>query len=244
MPRRYFLTARPGCDLVHAVENPNYEFSRILEVDNDGTVLSELPYLPDTDYMYNPEPDPEYQRPQKVVTLEGEIVIPTYVPEGKLTTGENPFIQLIYRYCKKQIGGSSPEDIVRHMLREKKFLPDTKQNINRINKYVFLMYDGKLKGLLVVQEGKYLPGLPLKIGKVLVDIQPGYDPYEYQMMRFVENKNLVNRDEIHRLISNRLQWARNSSTIEHYIKQLQIKKCIKLVHGNWFQYRDYPPINL
>ena len=244
MPRHYFVTARPGCDLVHAIENPSYEFSRILEVDGDGTILCELPYLPDTDYMYNPEPDPEYQRPQKVVTLEGEVVIPTYVPDGKLTNGENPFIQLIYRYCKKQIGGSTDDDIIRHMLREKKFLPETKQSIKRINSYIHIMYEGKLKGLLVIQDAKYQPGLPLKTGKQLIDIQSGYDPYEFQLMRFVENKNLVNRDEIHRLISNRLQWARNSSTVEYYIKKLLTEKCIKKVHGNWFQYLDYPQVNL
>ena len=43
--RNFYLTAKPGCDMHYAIENPDYDHSEILEVDNDGTIIGHIPYL-------------------------------------------------------------------------------------------------------------------------------------------------------------------------------------------------------
>ena len=58
MARKFVLTNKPGADLHYAVEASNYNDSIILEIDSDGLIIGHLPLLPDTEYMYKPEPDP------------------------------------------------------------------------------------------------------------------------------------------------------------------------------------------
>ncbi len=241
--RRFFLTAKPGCDLHSAIENPSYEHSEILEIDTDGTVIGHLPYLPDTDYMYNPEPDPSYRKPQKVITAEGEVEIPTYVPEDKITIGENPFVQLIYRYVKK-LGGATEEEIIRHITSEKKHMKSDKKGLKRLRGYIHAMHDGQLSGLLLIQEGKYVAGLQLETGRQLVDLPSGYDPIEYHLMRYIENKNVVSRDEIHRMLIDKYKFLRNTKSVEYYINKLIEDKCIKTVGNNWFQFLSFPDLIL
>jgi len=240
MSRRFFLTNKPGASLHNAIENPDYGISQILEVDSDGTIIGRLPLLPDTEYMYKPEPDPEYNRPQYVVTAEGEVEIPRFVPEDKLTIGENPFVQLIYRYVKR-IGNATEEDIIRHMVKEKRVVRPDRHGIKRLKAYIREMHKGKiLGGLLLIQEDRYVAGLKLALGRQLVDFVTGYDPIEYHMMRYVENKGVVSRDEWHRLMLDRMKWARTGKTVEYYIDKLLKSKCIKLVGKNWFEFKIFP----
>lgn len=222
------------------MENPDYGHSQILEVDLDGTILGRLPVLPDTEYMYKPEPDPEYNRPQYVVTSEGEVEIPRMVPEDKLTVGENPFVQLIYRYAKR-VGNTTEEDIIRHMVKEKRVVRPDKYGIKRLKAYIYEMHKGKtLGGLLILQEDRYVVGLKIALGKHLVDFVTGYDPFEYHIMRYFENKGVASRDEIHRLMLDSMKWARTGRTVEYYIERLLKQKCIKFVGKNWFEYKEFP----
>lgn len=252
MPRRFVLTNKPGADLHYAVEAANYNDSVILEVDSDGHIIGHLPVLPDTEYMYKPEPDPEYNRPQKIVTAEGEVEIPVMVPEGKIASGENPFIQLIYRYVKRT-GVATEEDIIRYIMTEKRFLPKDRYGMKRIRKYISQMCVartqrekdegfGALGGLLVKQEGGYAVGLPLQTGRHLLDVFTGYDPFEYHMARYVENKGVVSRDELHRLMLDRMKLARKGSTVEYYINKMLRDKCIVVVAANWFEYKKFPDL--
>ena len=231
---------------MYSVENPDYDHSRIIETDNDGTILSFLPYLNDTDYMFSPEPDPNYNRPQKVITPEGEMLLPAFIPEGKVATGENVFVQMIYRYVKK-LGSATEEDIIRHMTQEKRFIPRTSFGVRLVRYYIFHMHKGKLRGLIIQQheptistkgkkskEKRFYTGVELKIGRQLLDIIPGYDPYEYHICRFIENKGLTNRDEIHRYVIDRLKWARGTTIVERYIKTLLKKKSRLLCTNTWF----------
>ena len=162
--RRFYLTNKPGASLHNAIENPDYAHSQILEVDSDGTILGYIPLLPDTEYMYKPEPDPEYHRPQYVVTTEGELEIPRIIPEDKLTVGENPFVQLIYRYAKR-VGNTTEEDIIRHLVKEKRVIRPDKYSIKRLKAYIHEMHKGKtLGGLLIKQEDRYVVGLKIALG--------------------------------------------------------------------------------
>jgi hypothetical protein len=252
MPRKFVLTNKPGADLHYAVEASNWNDSTILEIDSDGTIIGHLPVLPDTEYMYKPESDPEYNRPQKIVTAEGEIEIPVMVPEGKLAVGENPFIQIIYRYVKRT-GVTKEEDIIRHIMTEKRYMPKNRYGIKRIQKYINQMCTamtpkekekgfGVLGGLLIRREGGYSVGLSLGTGRHLVDIFTGYDPFEYHIARYIENKGIVSRDEIHRLMMDRMRWARHGTTVEYYINKLLKDKCIVTIAANWFEYKHFPEL--
>ncbi len=252
MARKFLLTNKPGADLHYAVEAANYNDSVILEVDGDGHIIGHLPLLPDTEYMYKPEPDPEYNRPQKIVTAEGEVEIPVMVPEGKLAVGENPFIQIIYRYVKRT-GLATEEDIIRHIMTEKRYLPKDRYGVKRIRKYLSQMVVAKtpqekekgfgvLGGLLVKNVEGYSIGLSLQTGRHLVDIYTGYDPFEYHMARYIENKGVVSRDELHRLMLDRMKWARKGTTVEYYIKKLLQEKRMVVIAANWFEYKQFPDL--
>jgi hypothetical protein len=252
MARRFLLTNRPGADLHYAVEAANYNDSVILEIDTDGHIIGHIPVLPDTEYMYKPDPDPEYNRPQKIVTAEGEVEIPVMVPEGKIAVGENPFIQIIYRYVKRT-GVATEMDIIRHIMTEKRYLPKDRYGIKRIQKYIAQMCVartpremeqgfGVLGGLLIKTSGGYGVGLPLQTGRHLLDIYTGYDPFEYQMARYIENKGVVSRDELHRLMLDRLKLARKGSTVEYYIRKLLQEKCMIVIAANWFEYKKFPEL--
>lgn len=240
MPRKFFITNKPGASLHQAVENPDYGISQILEVDSDGTVIGRLPVLPDTEFMYAPTPDPSYGRPQYVVTSEGEVEIPRIIPEDKLTTGENPFVQLIYRYVKRA-GGATEEDIIRYMVKEKRVIRADKRGLSRLRGYVAEMHKGKtLGGLLLIQDQRFVVGLKISLGRHLLDFVTGYDPFEYHIMKFAENSGVVSRDEIHRYLIDRLKWARTGKVVEFYIDKLLRESCLKFVGKNWFEYRRHP----
>lgn len=252
MPRKFLVTNKPGADLHCAVEAANYNDSIILEIDTDGHIIGHLPFLNDTEYMYKPDPDPEYNRPQKIVTAEGEVEIPVMVPEGKIAVGENPFIQIIYRFVKRT-GVATENDIIRHIMTEKRYLPKDRYGIKRIRKYIAQMCVAKtqrekeqgfgvLGGLLVKQEAGYSVGLPLQTGRHLLDIYTGYDPFEYHLARYIENKGVVSRDELHRLMLDRMKLARKGSTVEYYIQKLLQDKCMVVIAANWFEYKKFPDL--
>jgi len=235
--RRYILTNQPGYDLRDAIENPSFEKSVIVVLDNSGVEIEQIPVTPLTLYMYEPEPDPRYQKPQKIVTTSGEIEIPTFIPEDMVTTGENPFIQVIYRFVKRR-DGATLEDIVRHITKERRILPNNDYGIRRVEAMVREMHNGAVMGGLLVKKGNmYMAGVPLKTGRNLIRLYSGYDPFEYQIMQYVENKGTASREEIHSIIMDRLKWARNSKLVEFYIKKLTKQGNIKRISKDWFEYR-------
>lgn len=242
MGRQFILTAKPGSDLISAVENPDYSTSEIIEVDTDGTIIGHLPYLPDTEHMYNPEPDPMYNKPQKVITSEGEVEIPVLISDDRIAIGENPFVQLIYRYVKKN-APVSKEEIIRYMTKEKRYLANDRDGVKRIASYITHMHEKSLGGLLVKTKDGFHTGLELETGRQTVAIKTGYDPIEHQLMSFIENRTPVSRDEIHRFISDRLKWVRNTKTIEIYIKKLIGKGNIRAVSENWFEFKKPLQVN-
>jgi hypothetical protein len=236
------LTNKIGFDLKNAIENPSYRTSVIQVLDNDGTILDEIPWTPVTDYMYNPKPDSRYQRPFKVKMASGELEIPPILPENTVTTDENPFVQLIYHFTSKQ--SRSLEEIVRHLIHDKKVLVDNHVSIEMIKKIVYEMYEGEdIGGLLIKKTGRYISGVKLRYGKSFISIYSGYDPFEYQIMNYLEHKNTVSRDEIFDLLSisgSRLKWARYDTTIDFYIKKLLLQGCITKFGKDWYRFKRYP----
>ena len=240
--RRFIITNKPGYDIKQAVENPSYESSIIHVLGNDGTVLDELQWMPTTDYMYDPEPDPKYQKPYKIKMQTGETVIPPMIPEGSITSNENPFVQLLYRFAKKQ--NRNIEDFVRHLTQEKKVLPNNKKSMNVVKKIIDEMYEGdELGGLLVRRGNAYLTGVNIRMGRRIIKIQSGYNPFEYAIVNASEHKGTISRDEIFNLLSfsgKGYQWARHDATINCYIKRLLKQGCIEKFGKDWFRYKKYP----
>jgi len=234
--RRFILTNQPGYDLRDAIENPNFEKSVIVVLDNSGVEIDRIPVTPLTLHMYEPEPDPRYQKPQKIVTTSGEIEIPTFIPDDMVATGENPFVQIIYRFVRRR-DGASLEDITRHVTQERRILPNNDYGIRRVESIVTEMNKGAVLGGLLVKKGNiYMPGVPLRTGRELIRLYSGYDPFEYQIMRYIENRGTASREEIHSFIMDGLKWARNSKLVEFYIKKLLKQGNIKRISKNWFGY--------
>jgi len=240
--RRFILTNKPGFDLKNAVENPSFRSSVIHVVDNDGTILEVIPWTPLTDYMYNPSPHPSYQRPHKIKMVTGEMEIPTIVPENSVTSDENPFVQLIYRFSQKQ--PRSFEDIYRHLVHEKKVLADTKPSLNIIRNLIQEMYEGDtLGGLLIKRGDSFITGIKIKTGFKIIPLHIGYDPFEYEILKLAEHKGTISRDEIFNLLSmsgKQLRWAYYDTTIEYYIKKLLKQGNLIEFGKDWFRYRNYP----
>jgi len=235
--RKFILTNRIGHDLRNAIENPSFVSSEIAVFDNSGIEIERIPVTPLTLYMYSPEPDPRYQKPERIITTTGEVEIPVMIPEDTVTTGENPFIQLIHRFTKKR-NGVTLEDIVRYLTKEKKVLPADEYGISRVKAMVREMYKGNvLSGLLIKQGNLYMAGVRLKTGRQLIKLYSGYDPFEYQIMQHFESKGHISREELHTLIMDRLKWARNSKTVEFYIKKLLKQENIKQIGKDWFEYK-------
>jgi len=233
---KYILTNKVGYDLREAIENPTFENAEIVVLDPAGIEIDRIPVTPLTLYMYNPEPDPRYQKPEKIVTLEGEIEIPTLIPEDSVTTGENPFIQIIYRFVKRR-ETASLEDIVRHITTEKKLLPNNDYGIGRVISMVKQMHDGVLGGLLIKKGNLYMTGMKLKTGRRLIKIYPGYDPFEYYIIDYFSTKGTASKGEIHTFIMDDLKWARQGKLVDFYLKKLEKQGNIKRIGKEWYAFQ-------
>ena len=240
--RRFIITNKPGFDIKQAVENPSYESSIIHVLGSDGTVLDEIQWMPTTDYMYDPEPDPRYQKPYKIKMQSGETVIPPMIPDNSVTSNENPFIQLLYRFAKKQ--NRTVEDFVRHLTQEKKVLPNDKKSISIVKNFIEEMYEGdELGGLLIKRGDAYAAGVNIKMGRRLIKLQSGYNPFEHAIVNAAEHKGTISRDEIFNLLSfsgKGYQWSHCDSTINYYIKKLLKEGCLDKFGKDWFRFKKYP----
>lgn len=234
--RRFILSNKFGYDLREAVENPSFEISEIVVVDDSGIEIEKIPVTPLTLHMYNPEPDPNYRKPQKIITATGEIEIPLYIPDDMVANGENPFVQIIYRFVKRR-DGITIEDIIRHVIKERRLLPANDYGMDRVKSLVYEMHNGEILGGLLIKKGNlYFAGAPLKTGRQLIRIYPGYDPFEYQIMEYLQNKGTSSRGEIHRYITDILKWARHPKLVEFYIDKLLRQGNIKRIGKDWFEY--------
>lgn len=240
--RRFMLTNKPGFDLKTAVENPDFRHSVVKVLDMDGTVLDELPWHPVIDYMYEPVPDPRYRKPHIVHMQSGELNVNPRVPENHLLSGENPYVQLIYNFTKKD--NHTFEEISRHLINDKKVLSDTKESRVIIKKLINEMFKGDtLGGLLIKRGNNFISGVDIKLGRKLIKLHSGYNIFEFEILNFAKQRGTVSRDEIFSLLSysgNNYRWIRNSKTISFYLKKLLDKKCLSKMGDDWFRFNHYP----
>ncbi|MBS3748153.1 MAG: hypothetical protein KGY67_00450 [Candidatus Thermoplasmatota archaeon] len=240
--RQFMLTNKPGFDMKTAIENPSFRHSIIKVLDADGTVLDELPWHPVTDYMYEPIPDPRYRKPHIVHMQSGELNVNPSIPENHVTSGENPYVQLIYNYTKKD--SHTIEEIIRHLINDKKVLSDTNESRIIVKKLVVEMFKGEtLGGLLIKRGNNYIAGVDIKLGRRLIPIHHGYNMYEYEILTLAKQKGTVSRDELFSLLSysgDKYQWVRNDKTISFYLNKLLKKNCLVKMGDDWFRFNHYP----
>jgi hypothetical protein len=240
--RRFMLTNKVGYDLKNAVENPDFSCSEIHVLDNDGTLLDVIPWTPTTDYMYDPKPDPRYQKPFIAHMESGEVRLNPMIPENHVASGENPYVQLIYNFTKKT--SHTYEEICRHIINEKNVLSDDRPSRLMIKSLINEMFDGDVLGGLLIKRGSsYHAGVDIKLGQSLRRLHSGYNIFEYETINYIKNNGTVSKDEIYSLLSyssNRLRWIRNDSTVEYIIKKLLKQKNIIKMGENWYRFLKLP----
>jgi hypothetical protein len=234
--REYILTPRPGFTVEEAIENTNNENACIIEYEY-GVYQHMYPAIPITMQMFRPKPHPSYMRKTHIVLREGEKVLKKTIPENMLSTGVNPFFQVIQRIVTT-LDGTQLESIQRSLLYEYLWFPDTSREKRVIELIVKSMHDD---GLLVRIKTKkleiYKVGIEIEVGQRLVDLVRGYDPFEYQIMDLISGHGSVSNNEIHDYILEGLQWTKNDRLIEDYLYRLRQKGCITKI-GDWYRFRN------
>lgn len=229
--KEYILTPRLGYGVEDAVENTSYD-NAVIEVFEYGVYKTTYPVLPLTMRIFKPQPPPQYQRHQRVVLREGEKVLKKPIPEDVLTTDINPFFQIIQRIVKSH--EEAPfETIVRLLIHDKRVFEETVEDFKIIEALVNQMHED---GLLISVKGKYRVGIKISLGDRMVDFVKGYDPFEWEIMEFVEGRGLVSSDEIHRRIVGGLKWTKNDHLIENYLFRLEKRGHIERV-GDYYRFK-------
>jgi len=235
----YIKTNRLGESLDDAIERSTSENAVILKFEG-GLRKDYIEYNPLTQHMYNPKIDPRYFKRKKIVMRAGEEVMDKDIPPDMLTTGVNPFIQIIYKVVQRG-GITSNEDIVRALLNEERvFSASDKYSIGTIEGIIRHMNEGETgEGddfYLLLHNGKVKIGFDLPKSYHLVEYKRGYDPFEYHIMDTAEGRGLIKRSEIYDYITEYLEWFKSLSKVDMYIQKLIDKGNLKQVQKNYFRY--------
>jgi len=229
----YILTNKPGFLLEDAIENPTSKNAVIIEYEN-GMRSGYRPYNRQTKHIFRPKPDPKYRRKERLVgrTEEQDIEKPT--PPNMLVSGVNPFFQIIYRVIKRG-GITSIEDIVRALLREERVFSsedeDSRETIEAIVEYMNTKHY-----YILLHAGKVKTGFELPKGGYLIEYKKGYDPFEYHIMRFAENKGEISREEIYKYVTEYLGWLKTLTLIDEIIDRLMEKGNLIQIQKNYFRF--------
>ena len=193
-----------------------------------------IEWNPLTEHMYRPKPDPRYFRQKTAVMRAGEKILKKPLPDDMLTAKTNPFIQIIYKIVKRG-GITSKEDIVRSLVNEERvFSIADKTAIQTVEG--ILDYMNSEEFYLLKHEGKLKIGFELPKTYHLVEYKRGYDPFEYHIMQFAENRGMVSRDELYGYIIEYLGWLKTPTKVDMYIDRLIEKGYLKKIQRNYFQY--------
>lgn len=229
----YILSNKPGFLLEDAIENPNSKNAIIIEYEY-GVRSGYKPYNTQTRHIFQPKPDPRYRRKERLVGRVDEQDIEKPTPPDMLVSGVNPFFQIIYRVVQRG-GITSIEDIVRALLREERvFSSEDEDSIEIIEKIVAHMNTEHY--YILLHAGKVKTGFELPKGGHLVEYKKGYNPFEYHIMQFAENKGEISREEIYKYISEYLGWLKTLTLIDEVIDRLMEKSNLKQIQKNYFRF--------
>ncbi len=229
----YIWSNKPGFLIEDAIENPTSRNAVIIEYEN-GLRSGYTPYSLQTKHIFQPKPDPRYRRRERLVGRTEEQDIIKTTPPDMLSSGVNPFFQIIYRVVQRG-GITSVEDIVRALLKEERVFPSADEDsIETIEKIVAHM--NKKHYYILLHAGKVKTGFELPKGGYLVEYKKGYDPFEYHIMRFAENKGEISREEIYKYISEYLGWLKTLTLIDEVIDRLMEKGNLIQIQKNYFRF--------
>jgi len=215
MTREYILSPKLGFSVEDAIENTSEENAEI-EIYEYGIYKGTYPVNSLSLQILKPQPHPSYMRQQHIVLREGEKVLKKPIPEDYLTTDVNPYFQIIQRIVKDH-EEASIETVLRILVHDYRLFKETKSDFKIVRKIMEKMHDD---GMLVTYKKNYRVGLEIGMGDRLIPLVRGYDPFEWEMMDFIENKGLVSSDEVHRHIVTGLKWTKNDKLIENYLRRL------------------------
>lgn len=229
----YIKTNREGYSLDEAIEQPSSENCVIVKRES-GLVTEYIEWNLQTEDMYGPKPDPRYFKQKKIVMRAGEQILGRDVPPGFLTAGMSPFIQIIYHIVLRG-NITTHEDIIRAMVAEERVFSESDEDaIPTIE--ALLEYMNKENYYLLLHEGKLKVGFELPKAYHLVEYKRGYDPIEYQIMRYAQGRGMVSTDEIYSYIMEYLVWLRTPTMVDYYLERLIGKGNLKRVQRNFFRY--------
>lgn len=229
--REYILTPRTGYSVEDAVERTSNE-NAVIEVFEYGTYVRTYPVMPLTMQMFKPQPHPQYQRHQRVVLREGEKVLKKPIPDDVLTTDVNPFFQIIQKIVKAH-EELILEDITRIIIHDHRVFEEDKEDFRIIVELVNQMHED---GMLILVKGKYRIGITIGLGDRMIDYVKGYDPFEHEIMSYIEGHGLVSSHEIHHRIVEGLKWTKNDHLIENYLFRLEQAGYIERV-GDYYRFK-------
>ncbi len=229
----YIKTNRPGFSLDEAIEQTSPENCMIVKYES-GLRKEYIEWNPLTEDMYNPKADPRYFRLQKIVMRSGEQLLGKDIPPGWLTAGLSPFIQIIYHIVLRG-NITSREDIIRALIAEERIFSESDEDAIPVIE-ALLEYMNKENYYLLLHEGKLKVGFELPKAYHLVEYKRGYDPIEYQIMRYVEGRGMAATEEIYSYIMEYLVWLHTPSKIDYYLERLIKKGNLKRVQRNFFRY--------
>jgi len=231
----YVLHPRPGYSLEEAVENPNFDNCVILEIWN-GFPTVFYPVTRDTLNRLKPKPPRAYyQYKERIRFGEQTKSLMKGYEDGRLQTEINPFVQLIlYAVIRAEdvregIVGARIEDIYRFLIEEKRVMPNEPSSYWKIKKIVEYMLK---MGWLVYVRGRYAKGITPRGGDPLIEWREGYDPFEDQIMKFVERGGRVSKGEIKDFVLTYLRWTKNPDLVDYYLHRLVKKGNLKEYRGD------------
>lgn len=228
-----------GYTLEDAIERSSKENAMIVKYES-GLRKDYIEWNPLTEHMFKPLADPRYFKNKTVVMKSGEEVMGKELPPDMLTAGINPFIQIIFKIVKRG-GVTSHEDIIRSLINDERVFQASDKNtipiIEGILEYMNKPEDVGGGGYhLLLHDGKLKVGFELPKNYHLVEYKKGYDPFEYHIMRFVEGRGMVSRDEIYEYIVEYLAWMKSVSKIDTYIDKLVERGNLRKVQRNFFKF--------
>lgn len=241
----YELHEKPGYSIEEAVNNPRE--AAIIVGKEYGLIVERLPANLDTLRRYQPEiPRRYYYYKDRVIYERGTETLERLVPEGKLASKVNPFVQLILLAINRSSNKAEGKvwvplsEIENMMIKVFRVFPDTFKARKTIKKFIEYMHDEgwvtwTKRGKEIVGVGQ---GIDVLTGDLMVDFKPGYNPFEEKIVEYVQMKGTATRDEIYKYVMAYLAWTKESKTVDNIIKRLIKKKAIQQIDKNLFKYNQ------
>jgi hypothetical protein len=224
------IVPKLGTDLSVAVEHPTFENALIIEY-RGSRIAGIHDVTPDSLYRLKPKPPPEYYKKETVMRQQP---LTKSLAPGHLVQGLNPFEQLIWATAREH-GSVTEEDIVRSLILDYRVLPNTSHSRRAIKALIKKMRSEAF--LLQKKDKKYATGLIPTGGMYLIPYKEGYNPMEYQIVSYVENRGIVARSEIQEYIMRHLEWTTNPGDLDKYIERVIKKGAIRELQDGYFEYQ-------